>query len=137
MMVATRSKSDFDERLPQVFVPSAILPSQYFARPGGRVRSAEQRLVAALLEDAIAVYSKNREPKTRKARRLLNETERWFLSSDRTWVFSYLRVCEALDLDPYCIRRALRLPRTGLPAVAPRPEPSHVIQMQYAHRGAA
>ena len=135
MMVATRAKSDFDERLPQVFVPSAILPSQYFSARR-RVRSAEERLVAAILEDAIAVYSKNRQPKTRKGRRLLNETERWFLSSDRTWVFSYLRVCEALDLDPYCIRRALHIPRTGLPDVAPRPEPCHVIPMQYA-RGAA
>jgi hypothetical protein len=64
--------------------------------------------MAAILEDAIAVYSKSSAPKGSKARQILRETERWLRSKDRTWTFSFLRVCEMLGLDPVAIRRTLR-----------------------------
>ena len=88
--------------------PNTILPIQFFSQRGTSRWTGEQRLMAAILEDAIAVYSKSSAPKGSKARQVLRETERWLRSRDRTWTFSFLRVCEMLSLDPVAILRALR-----------------------------
>ena len=55
--------------------------------------------MAAILEDAVAVCGKRNAPKTSKARQVLRETLRWVRSNDRTWTFSFLRICEHLDLS--------------------------------------
>jgi hypothetical protein len=68
--------------------------------------TGEQRLIAALLEDVVDVCT---SPATNaKRRQLQREAMRWLRSNDRVWMFSFLRVCEALDLDPGTIRRAVR-----------------------------
>ena len=90
--------------------PHTILPAQFFtARERRRARNSEERLMFAILEDAVAVYTKHRAPATSKQRRIYRNTKRWLESDDRTWLFSFLRICEALDLDPECIRRGLSL----------------------------
>ena len=95
-------------RLGHLFEPHAILPVQFFGVRERTTWSGEQRLMAAILEDAIAVYSKPEVPKASKARQVLRETERWLRSNDRNWTFSFLRVCEVLSLEPTAIRRKLR-----------------------------
>lgn len=101
-----------DERLPNLIEPHTILPVQFFTRlQRGTTWTGEQRLMAAILEDAIAVCSKATQPNTSKGRTLLRETLRWVRSNDRTWVFSFLRICETLDLEPSAIRRGLRIRR--------------------------
>src|SRR5262245_39006538 len=112
---------EMEYRLGHLFEPHAIMPTQFFA-PRERSRwCGEQRLMAAVLEDAIAVYSKPEVPKASRARQVLRETERWLRSNDRTWMFSFLRVCEVLSLEPSAIRRKLRErrdERRGLQRVA-------------------
>src|SRR5262249_52802507 len=101
-------RSESEERGGQFLEPNTILPIQFFSQRGASRWTGEQRLMAAILEDAIAVYSKSSAPKGSKARQILRETERWLRSKDQTWTFSFLRVCEMLSLDPVAIRRALR-----------------------------
>jgi hypothetical protein len=67
--------------------------------------------MAAVLEDAVAVCSKRGIPKTSKGRQILRETLRWLRSNDRKWTFSFLRICEHLDLSPSAIRRGVRIIR--------------------------
>jgi hypothetical protein len=113
----TRPRLEADERLPALFEPHTILPEQYFTRlHRGALWSGEQRLMAAILEDAVAVSSKPVPPKTSKARHVLRETLRWLRSNDRTWTFSFLRICETLDLDPSAIRRGIRVLRGEEPS---------------------
>jgi len=108
----TRPRLEAEERLPALFEPHTILPEQYFTRlQRGTGWSGEQRLMAAILEDAVAVSSKPVAPSTSKARHVLRETLRWLRCNDRTWTFSFLRICETLDLDPSAIRRAIRILR--------------------------
>jgi hypothetical protein len=64
----------------------------------------EQRLMAAVLEDAIDVY---RHGRVGTRRRLARDTEAWFRADDRSWPFSFVRICEALRLDPHAVRAAL------------------------------
>jgi len=107
-----RLTSDMEEKLPGLFEPHLILPVQYFTRlQRSAAWTGELRLMAAILEDAVAVCSKRETPKTSKARHVLRETLRWLRSNDRTWMFSFLRICEILDMDPSAIRRGIRIIR--------------------------
>jgi hypothetical protein len=116
-------RNETEERgVGKLLEPNTILPIQFFSQRGTSRWTGEQRLMAAILEDAIAVYSKSSAPKGSKARQVLRETERWLRSRDRTWTFSFLRVCEMLSLDPVAILRALRERRDRQSAQVASPE---------------
>jgi hypothetical protein len=89
------------------FEYDAVLPAQFFARtralPGG-----EQRLMAAILEDAVVTYCVPRAARSRGGSRAVREAGEWIDSTERSWVFSFERVCEALGLDVQFIRRGVR-----------------------------
>jgi hypothetical protein len=88
----------------------AILPVQFFLE-SATVRTGEQRLMAAVLEDAIALHFKSMPPDTAKRSKFQQEqaqADYWLRSNDRASVFSFLRICEALNLDPQYLRRGLR-----------------------------
>lgn len=107
-----RLSSELEEKVPTLFEPNTILPVQYFTRlQRSSAWTGEQRLMAAILEDAVAVCGKRNAPKTSKARHVLRETMRWLRSNDRSWMFSFLRICETLDLDHGAIRRGIRILR--------------------------
>ena len=76
---------------------------------GMKSRTPEQCLMAAVLEDAIDVY---RHPRADRRERM-RETEAWFRSDDRSWLFSFGRICETLGLDPHAIRASLEQERLG------------------------
>ncbi len=65
--------------------------------------------MAAVLDDAMEVY---RHPRANR-RRLLRDTEAWLRSDDRSWLFSFVRICETLGLDPHAIRASLEQERLG------------------------
>jgi len=109
-----------EERLPGLFEPHTVLPVQFFTRlQRSSAWTGEQRLMAAILEDAIAVCCKPDPPKSSKGRTVLRESLRWVRSNDRTWTFSFLRICEMLDMDPSAIRRGVRIRRGEEPPVRP------------------
>lgn len=88
----------------------AILPVQFFPE-STQVRTGEQRLMAAVLEDAIALHFKSTPSDTGKRSKFQQEqaqADHWLRSNNRTAVFSFLRICEALNLDPQYLRRGLR-----------------------------
>ena len=100
-----------------LYETQAILPAQFFVR-SATVRTGEQRLMAAVLEDAIGLYLKRTPPSTAKLRQtfqhVLRQTEYWLRSNDRASLFSFLRICEVLNLDPDYLRRGLRQFHTGV-----------------------
>ena len=76
-----------------------------------RAWTGEQRLMAAILEDAVDVCTSPATLANAKRQRLQREGMVWLRSNDRARMFSFLRVCEALDLDPGTIRRGVYLRR--------------------------
>ena len=94
-----------DGRVPTV---DTILPEQFFSLREQRGWTGEQRLMAAILVDALAVYSRPAAPVTADRARVLRQTQRWLLSNDRTSTCSFLRVCEVLGLEPDAVRRHLQ-----------------------------
>lgn len=85
----------------------AILPMQYADRRR-RPLSPEQRLMAAVLEDALNIRRRGPRASGRRARLLYAEVRRWFASNDVQWQFSFVNVCQALGLEPSVIRSGAR-----------------------------
>ena len=97
-------------------VPDIILPSQFddLHRNGSSSRP-EHRLMAAVLEDAIRVYRATANRGGRRSRRLFREIEEWFASAEASWPFSFVVICEKLDLEPEYVRAGLRRWRAFAP----------------------
>jgi hypothetical protein len=87
-----------------------LLPEQMLGAPQ---RSPEQRLMAAVLEDAMRELARpGGEWFGARARRRA-EIRAWFASDDVAWPFSFVNVCEALDLDVTRFRTRLDGGRIG------------------------
>jgi hypothetical protein len=96
-----------DERYPGLFQPDTLLPSQYFDRFRRRSQlDGERRLMLAVLEDAVDMYRKHCGSLGRN-RQLFLDAEEWIDDDDRTWIFSFLNLCDVLDLDGDYLRRGL------------------------------
>jgi len=73
-----------------------LVPEQLLAAPR---RTPEQRLMGAVLEDAMRELTRpGGEWRGARSRRRA-EIQAWFESDDVAWPFSFVNVCEALDLD--------------------------------------
>jgi hypothetical protein len=86
-----------------------ILPCQYHDVSGGGYRlTGEQRLMLALLADAINVYQKGALARSLRARRLYADAERWIMTDHPTsrWL-AFSTVCEALGINSTRLRRRL------------------------------
>jgi len=64
--------------------------------------------MAAILDDAVQTYCMPLVARARGGWRAEREAGEWIQSTDRSWIFSFERICEALDLDAACIRRGVR-----------------------------
>src|SRR5262245_18983750 len=73
-----------------------LLPEQLLGAPQ---RTPEQRLMAAVLEDAMRELGRPDGGWFGARARRRAEIEAWFASDDVAWPFSFVNVCEALDLD--------------------------------------
>jgi len=69
----------------------------------------EQRLMIALVRDALRCIERYRYARDTRGKRLFAQEAQWVLSNDTDWLFAFARVCESLDLDPDAVRRTLRL----------------------------
>ncbi len=94
-------------RLIGVMQPDIVLPSQHF---GPQYRQApEQRLMIAVLQDALDCVQKHRFAKDAHHRQAFREAKRWFLAEETDWPYSFERICGTLDLDANAVRRCLRV----------------------------
>ena len=83
-----------------------ILPSQFAER--GRARTPEQRLMWAVLSDALDLLLARLRPGALKATsrpRAIAEARAWVESDDTLWPFSFENICGALGLHPDWLRR--------------------------------
>ena len=80
-----------------------VMPSQFFPEGGDGPAPGERRLMRAVLKDALVVLFKYEATQDRRGQRLLAEAQHW-LESDADWPFSFVNVCDALGLEPSCVR---------------------------------
>lgn len=92
-----------------MFQPDVLLPTQFFAAMRKRVpKEAEYRLVLAVLQDAVECYQKHHGASDPKAYELFADAEAWIASDDRSWPYSFINICELLNISPAYVREGLR-----------------------------
>ena len=74
-----------------------------------RQEMGEYMLVEAVLRAAIYEYQKFAGQRTLRGERLFREVDQWFIEDDRDWDFSFINVCQILDLEPSYIRAGLKM----------------------------
>ena len=84
-------------------IPDAILPSQFYESVGAHTFSSEQRLMLAVLADAINLL---RSSNLRRCKSF-NEAWSWVFAERITSSLSFDHVCDALGLDAESLRRRL------------------------------
>ena len=67
----------------------------------------QKDLAAGVLKQATQDLRRFRNPTSRVERELYFDAYHWFTSHDYTWPFSFLNVCQLLDLDPETVREEL------------------------------
>jgi len=105
-MKHARSASLTDDILYQADI---ILPSQYFGALGSVGPSGEQRLMLAVLVDAINVLHSWQGGDSACERLNFDEAAQWVNSPGTTHPFSFDSVCDALEIDPELLRSRLRV----------------------------
>lgn len=68
---------------------------------------AEKQLMFAVLLDAVECFQNYAPGARRKADRLFTYTEEWIFENDHKWPFSFINICEALEIDPQYVRKGL------------------------------
>src|SRR6266536_5478460 len=71
------------------------------------IREGEEKLMLAVLADAIDHFQKHVVATDEKGRKLFQEAEEWFLEKDSDGLFSFEYVCDTLQLRPDYIRQGL------------------------------
>ena len=71
------------------------------------IREGEEKLMLAVLADAIEHFQKYALSKDEKRRKLFQEAEEWFLEKDSDQLFSFEYICDVLQLRPDYIRKGL------------------------------
>jgi hypothetical protein len=67
----------------------------------------EEKLMLAVLDDAIACLRKYAFARDRKGKGLFQEAENWVQETNRDWLVSFVNVCEVLGFAPEYLRRGL------------------------------
>jgi len=101
--MVTLSTEEIEKMVASLFEPDTVLPPQYLETICRKASlEAEQKLVLAVLEDAVSCFQNY------FATSLFREAEEWILLQGKSnWFYSFDYICETLDLDPGYIREGL------------------------------
>ena len=93
--------------------PDIVLPLQLRYPPAAR---GEERLMLAVLADALAGFQKHAFARDTRGRRVFREAEAWIHCRDRRWPFSFENICDVLSIDAGYVRWQLYCWRGRQPA---------------------
>ena len=97
-----------DDQYTGLLEPDTLLASQFFGALRRKpAMDGERRLMSAVLEDAVNCFRKQVHATDPKARQLFREAEQWITATDESWFFSFVNVCDMLDLNPDWLREGL------------------------------
>lgn len=82
-----------------VIEPENVLPAQFFNRGVSTDLQPEKRLMLAVLEDAVACFQKYALSTKPAERQWFAEAAAWLTANDRQWPYSFVNICDVLDLD--------------------------------------
>jgi hypothetical protein len=99
----------------ELCAPDAVSPAQFDEMWRGTAeRSAEFKLALAVLEQALEDLEKHRRARDADRQRIYRQTRTWILSNDRRWPYSFVNVCEMLNVSFDRIRKHVLKERPDL-----------------------
>ena len=104
-----------------LLIPEAALPTQFYdIWHHTRAVSPDRALVLAMLWQAVIDLQKYRFAARRRQQRLYMEAYQWVASEDRRWAYSFVNLCDALNLSAESLRAKLLsdAPPAGVAAAA-------------------
>ena len=105
---AERNYVDENATVASLFEPDTVASAQYFDNFQRKTPTEpENRLLMAILEDAVHCFQDNVLAETGKSKKLFDDAEEWVLKDRSDWVFSFHNVCELLGIDPEYLRTGL------------------------------
>src|SRR5208282_4241793 len=110
--------------------PDTILPSQFFELVGAQSFSGEQRLMLAILADALNVLSGYRASPNPLKRKSFNEARRWVFARGITSPLSFNHVCDGLGMNVESLRKRLSGLFSGRGSTLLRLKPKQTTRMQ-------
>jgi hypothetical protein len=102
-----RSSPATDEKVIGLFESDVLAAEEYRQLQRCHVRSSEQDLVAAVLEQGIADYRRYAFARDEKVRKSFFDAEEWISTDECDWIFSFTNCCEVLGINPVYLRRRL------------------------------
>src|SRR5579872_2494196 len=84
--------------------PDVILKSQFFDTIGKRALTSEQRLMLAVLADAINLVQDGYRSVSPRKRASFTEAKNWIFQSGVRCPLSFENVCDALSIDAEALR---------------------------------
>ena len=95
-------------RISSLFEPDVLTTHQFFRvfQQKGHFEP-EERLMFAVLTDAVECFQKYLDAKSRRCRALFNEADAWIKSKDSGSLFSFEQICQALNISSSYIRLGL------------------------------
>ena len=90
----------------RLFEPETLLPTQVYDSTH-RPLTPEKRLMIATLADALNCFQRYHFARSRRDRRASTEAERWLMSTDREWPFSFENICDLLSINAHLVRGVL------------------------------
>ena len=80
----------------------SLSESAIFDFYGAENLQPEKRLMFAILLDAVECFQEYAEQD-----RLFKDAEEWIFEDDHEWSFSFINICEGVDMDPKYLRKGL------------------------------
>jgi hypothetical protein len=105
---AERNYVDENATVASLFEPDTVASAQYFDNFQRKTPTEpENRLLMAVLDDAIHCFQDNVLAEKGKSKKLFDDAEEWVLKEGADWIFSFRNVCELLGIDPEYLRAGL------------------------------
>jgi hypothetical protein len=91
-----------------LFEPDILTKHEFLrvSRPRSRFEP-EQRLMFAVLSDAVECFQRYAAAKNPEHRKLYRDAEAWINSENSRWPCSFESICEVLEIDPTYLRLGL------------------------------
>lgn len=107
--MAANAAINLNVEVHKIFEPDPLASAQFYENTKRTYHAnPELRLMAAVLEDAVATVTTDQRRCSGRQRREFEETMRWVVQSeDHDWIFSFVNVCESLGVDADYLRAGL------------------------------
>jgi hypothetical protein len=108
LTAAERSSVPVAEKAMAVFQPDILIDCQFQSTYRRRFHLDPERvLMLAVLQDAVVCFQENLTASCKRKQVMHVEAEEWILSENKSYLFSFENVCEALGYDAAYMRAGL------------------------------